>query len=243
MKKQLFIMLILLGIYVKPSVSHSQNNGAAGAAIAGGIIGIGVGIAAIEDLKEQLELTGTEWLLESHPEITSFSLKTLDFEGKKLKDMSNVSVLTYKIQEFTPSEDSKLDGKKHVLFAFTNYGWFNDNGLDYSKVSWYLIDEEEWINMMIAYAKVSSKEKNDKTLKDNIKNGVVVNKGVRVKNKIEIPFYKLEGDMYLVTDYSPRMKFIYNEKSLGIFLKETRNLVQIKRSTILEIHEFFLGTK
>ena len=228
---------------MQPSTSVAQNNGATGAAIAGGLIGLGLGIAAIEDLKEQLELTGTEWLLENHPEISSFSLKTLDFEGKKLKDMSNVSVLTYKLQEFTPTDESKLDGRKQVLFAFTSYGWFNDNGVDFNKVSWYLIDEAEWVNMMIAYAKVSSKEKSEQILRENIKNGVVVNKGIRIKNKIEIPFYKLEGDMYLVTDYSSKMKFIYNEKSLGIFLKETGNLVQIRRGTIVEIHEFLLGSK
>ena len=54
-----------------------------------------------------------------------------------------------------------------------------------------------------------------------------------------IPFYQLSGDMYVVTDYSNDMKFIYNERSLGIFLKDTRDLVQIKRSSLIELHEFF----
>jgi len=45
--------------------------------------------------------------------------------------------------------------------------------------------------------------------------------------------------MYVVTDYSSNMKLIYNEKSLGIFLKETKNLVQIGRGDIIKIHEFF----
>lgn len=45
--------------------------------------------------------------------------------------------------------------------------------------------------------------------------------------------------MYLSIDYSPQMKFIYNEKSLGIFLKETMNLVQIGRSDLIKIHEYF----
>jgi len=43
----------------------------------------------------------------------------------------------------------------------------------------------------------------------------------------------------VVTDYSPEMKFIYNEKSLGIFLKETQNLIQMGRGSIIEIHDFF----
>ncbi len=54
-----------------------------------------------------------------------------------------------------------------------------------------------------------------------------------------IPFYKLSGDMYVVTEYSDEMKFIYNERSLGIFLKETQDLVQIGRGSLIDIHEFF----
>ena len=45
--------------------------------------------------------------------------------------------------------------------------------------------------------------------------------------------------MYVVNDYSVKLKLIYNERSLGIFLKETRDLVQIGRGDIIEIHDFF----
>ncbi len=241
MKKIYPAVIITLLLSMSPSQKiFSQKNDSGIAAVAGGLIAIGAGIAAIEDMKEQVELTATEWLLENHPEISSFSLKTLDFEGKKLKDMSNVSVLTYKLQEFTPSEDTRLDGRKQVLFAFTSYGWISEQGVDFNKVSWYLIDGDEWTKMMLAYAKVSSGEKNEQILKEKIASGVIVNKGIKVKNKIEVPFYRLEGDMYLVTDYSPEMKFIYNERSLGIFLKKTGNLVQIRRGSIIEIHEFLI---
>lgn len=47
--------------------------------------------------------------------------------------------------------------------------------------------------------------------------------------------------MYVVADYSNEMKFIYNERSLGIFLKETRDLVQIGRAEIINIHDFFFS--
>ena len=219
------------------SKNFAQTDGAA-VALAGSIVALGVGIAAIEDMKERVELRGTEWLLENHPEIKSFSLKTIDFDGKKMKDMSNVSVITFKLQEFTPGENIKLDGRKQVLFAFTSYGWLNDQGIDFSRVQWYKIDEAEWLKMMIAYSKGSSMEKNEEVLRDKLKNGAIVNKGIRVKGKIDIPFYKLDGDMYVVGDYSPEMKFIYNERSLGIFLKKTGNLVQIRRNSIMEIISF-----
>tara|TARA_R100001369_G_scaffold86640_1_gene121302 strand:+ start:242 stop:469 length:228 start_codon:yes stop_codon:yes gene_type:complete len=35
------------------------------------------------------------------------------------------------------------------------------------------------------------------------------------------------------------LKLLYNERSLGIYLKETKDLVQIARGSIIEIHNFF----
>lgn len=230
----LFIIILLV-----PKQSKAQNNGAAAAvAVGAGLLAIGAGIAAVEDMKERAELTATQWVLANHPELNSFSLKTLDFNGKKTKDMSATSVISFKIQEFNPTDNPKLDGKKQVLLAFTSYGWISDQGIDFNKVSWYLIDSTEWLNMMVAYAKVSSKEKNETILKEALSNGVVVNKGIKAKGKSEIPFFKLEGDMYLVTDYSSEMKLIYNEKTLGIFLKNTGNLVQMGRTAVIDTHEF-----
>lgn len=137
-----------------------------------------------------------------------------------------------------------LDGKKQVLFLFTSFGWINEQGvLDYSKVNWYLIDSEEWMKMMVAYAKVSSAEKNEDVLRASLTNGLIVNKGIKVKNKLEIPFFKLEGDMYLVSDYSSEMRLVYNENSLGIFIKKTGDLVQMKRGTVIDIHEFLFDKK
>jgi hypothetical protein len=237
MKKWTIVLLII--ILLVPKQSKAQNNGAAAAvAVGAGLLAIGAGIAAVEDMKERAELTATQWVLANHPELNSFSLKTLDFNGKKTKDMSATSVISFKIQEFNPTDNPKLDGKKQVLLAFTSYGWISDQGIDFNKVSWYLIDSTEWLNMMVAYAKVSSKEKNETILKEALSNGVVVNKGIKAKGKSEIPFFKLEGDMYLVTDYSSEMKLIYNEKTLGIFLKNTGNLVQMGRTAVIDTHEF-----
>jgi hypothetical protein len=92
---------------------------------------------------------------------------------------------------------------------------------------------------MISYSKVSSQEKNESAIKNKLESGIIVNRGVKVNGKMEIPFYKLEGDMYLSTDYSSEMKLIYNENSLGIFIKKSQDLVQMRRSTVIEIHEFF----
>jgi hypothetical protein len=236
MKKITLVLIVSALLFTKQG--QAQNNGAGIVAAAAGIAAIGAGIAAIEDMKERAELTGTQWILANHPELTSFSLKTLDFDGKKLKDMSNTTLLYFKVQEFTPSDNPQLDGKRQILFAFTSYGWINDYGIDFSKVRWYLIDGDEWMKMMVAYAKVSSPIKDETILKTKISSGKVVNRGVKVNGNMEVPFFKLEGDMYLVSDYSDEMKLVYNERTLGIFLKKTRDLVQMRRSSIIEIHEF-----
>jgi len=239
MKK--FIFIIIATLIISPKNVSAQNNNAAGIATAvGGLMAIGAAIATIENMKERAELVATEFILTNNPELQNFSLKTLDFDGKKLKDMSSVSVISYKIQEFVPSDNPKLNGKKQVLFGFTSYGWITEQGIDFSRVTWILIDKEEWMNMMTAYAKVSSSQKNESVIRQSILNGIIVNKGVKVKNDLVIPFYKLEGDMYLTMDYSPLMKFIYNERSLGIFFKNTSDLVQIGRDDLIRIHDFFM---
>ena len=225
--------------YLFPKQSCAQKDGAAVAAVAGSLLAIGAGIAAVEEMKERAELTATQWVLANNPELKSFSLKTLSFDGKKLKDMSSASVITFKIQEFNPVNDPILDGKKQILFGFTSHGWINEYGIDFNKVKWFLIDEKEWMNMMVAYVKVSSDEKDESKLKETLLEGKVVNKGIKVKSKLVVPFFKLSGDMYVVTDYSSEMKLLYNERSLGIFLKETKDLVQIGRGDIIDIHEFF----
>lgn len=241
MKKS--ILLCIICLILLPSQLKAQNDGTVVAGIAGGLLAIGSGIAAVKQMEEQAELRATQYILANHPELSSFSLKTLDFDGKKLKDMSTVSVISYTIQEFTPENKPKLDGRKQVLFAFTSQGWINEYGINFDKIKWFLIDADEWMNMMIAYVKVSSNEKDETALKSTLKEGRVVNKGVKVKSKLVIPFFKLEGDMYVVTDYSNEMKLLYNERSLGIFLKDTKDLVQMGRGDLIKIHEFFFDTE
>jgi len=229
------LYLILLFLIIPKS--YAQDEGLIGAAA--GLAAIGSVIVAVDNMKEQAELNATEWLLNNRPEINSFSLKTLSFDGKKAKDMSSVSVITYKIQEFELKDKPELNGKKYVLFGFTSYGWANEMGVDLNRIMWHMIDSEEWMNMMVSYVKTASAEKEDTKIKERLKSGKVVNKGIREGFDLTIPFFRLDGDMYAVRDYSDKMKLIYNERSLGIFLKQTENLVQIGRGDIIDIHEFF----
>lgn len=125
------------------------------------------------------------------------------------------------------------------MLGFTSQGWINEYGIDFNKVKWFLIDKAEWLDMMVSYVKVASREKTDSYAKEILESGKIVNRGLKMKSKMAIPFYQLSGDMYVLADYSNEMKFIYNERSLGIFLKDTKDLVQIKRGSLIELHEFF----
>lgn len=226
-------------VLLMPKLSKAQDTGAAVAATVGALAMVGAGIAAVEQMKERAELTATEWMLSHHPDMKSFSLKTMDFDGKKVKDMSAVSVITFKIQEFQPSEEPVLDGNKYVLLGFTSHGWINDYGIDFGKIRWLLVDDPQWTEMMLAYVKMAS---GSRTLTpEDIRQGKIVNKGLRLGGKLEVPFYKMEGDMYVTEDFADSMRFVYNERSLGIYLKETMDLVQIRRGTLIEIHEFFFA--
>jgi len=237
MKKLILVFLIIVSVF--PQNLKAQDEGAAVAAVAGGLLAIGAGIAAVEQMKEQAELNATEWFLTNYPEHDKFLLETLDFDGKKLKDMSSTSVISFRIQDFDILSNEPKLGSKFVLFGFTSYGWINEYGINFNKVKWFLIDNKEWLNMMVSYSKVASGIDNDNLLKDALENGKVVNNGIRVRKGDNVDFYKIDGDMYLTTDYSPEMKFIYNERSFGIYLKETMNLIQMSRGTLIDIHEYF----
>ena len=57
------------------------------------------------------------------------------------------------------------------------------------------------------------------------------------------PFFKLEGDDYLTTDYSEKYKLMSNENSMGIFLKSANESLLIGNLIINKIHRFINGDK
>lgn len=238
------LLIISIGLILcSPTPIRAQNDGAIAAAA--GALALGAAIASVENYKEQLELSATEWFLKEHGEVENFELRTLDLNGKKLKDMSLTSVITFKIQEFDPEKLPNnfysaidLGGKKWVLMAFTSPGWMNDYGVNISRMKWLLVDREEWLDMMVTYVMAASGVKDVEMVKRNVTDGKIVNKGIK-NDGLVIPFYKTHNDMYLTADYNEEMKFVYNERSLGIYLKETQDLVQMSRDVVIDIHSYF----
>ena len=236
MKKLFTIALVILMLI--PSKAKSQNNEGAAAAAAG-LLAIGAGIAAIEQLKEQLEQKAVEEVLTAYPSLVNFELKTGSLKGTKMKDLSSVGIVTFEIKDIDSSE-------KFVLFAFLSNGWSNQFGVDYSKLKWKLFSRNDWNKLMQAYIKTASKIE---ISIDDVASSKIVNKGVQQNKKFIIEFSKIKGDVYYTSDYSDEFKIVFNERSLGLYLKESNpdefrrggprgDLVQIRRKSIIKAHSF-----
>ena len=237
MKNLLMMFLILTLIF--PVNSRAQDDSATVAAVAGGLLAIGSGIAAYEQLKEQLELKAVEEILSAYPELKNFELKTSTLKGTKAKDISSVGVVTYEITDFDK-------GKRYVLFSFLSSGWTNQYGLDFNKVRWKLFDNLEWNNLMKAFVETASRKKISLESVASSKFGA---KGLKNGRFYVIEFAKLSGDVYSILDYSDDFKVVFNEGSLGLYLKEMMgdnkdmrrggvrgDLVQIKRKALSKAH-------
>jgi hypothetical protein len=62
--------------------------------------------------------------------------------------------------------------------------------------------------------------------------------GWKLKNKLIYPFYNLNGDDYLINDYSESLRVFSNEDALGLFLKKEKDQMLVKFSVINKIHQF-----
>ena len=235
--KKLFTVVLVAAMLI-PSSAKSQNNDGAAAAAAG-ILAIGAGIAAIEQLKEQLEQKAVEEVLTAYPNLINFELKTGSLKGTKMKDLSSVGIVTFEIKDIDTSN-------KYVLFAFLSNGWSNQFGVDYSKLKWKLFTRNEWNKLMQAYIKTASKI--EISIED-VASSKIVNKGVQQNKKFIIEFSKIKGDVYYTSDYSDEFKIVFNERSLGLYLKQSNpdefrkggprgDLVQIRRKSIIRAHSF-----
>ena len=240
--KKLFIVILVAAMLI-PSSAKSQNNDGAAAAAAG-ILAIGAGIAAIEQLKEQLEQKAVEEVLTAYPNLINFELKTGSLKGTKMKDLSSVGIVTFEIKDLDTSN-------KYVLFAFLSNGWSNQFGVDYSKLKWKLFSKNEWNKLMQAYIKTASKI--EISIED-VASSKIVNKGVQQNKKFIIEFSKIKGDVYYTSDYSDEFKIVFNERSLGLYLKQSNpdefrrggprgDLVQIRRNSIIRAHSFLNSDK
>ena len=145
MKK--LIMMAIVSLLLFPTNTKAQDDGIVAAAT--GILAIGSAIAAVEQVKERLELRAVEYVLNEYPDLVEFELTTSSLNGTKFKDLSSVSVVSFELTDNNSKE-------KSVLFAFTSNDWVNQYGVDFSKIMWKNFKKEEWNNLVSEFVKMVS---------------------------------------------------------------------------------------
>lgn len=151
MKNILLACLSILSIL--PNYSNGQKKGDAGviaaAAVVGGAIGAIAAASSVELAKEAMERNMVEWVLskKDHSKKTTFDLSLMKWEASKKEDLSKVSVVGFK---YTEKKEGHL-----VLLNICSPGWWNDYGVDFSRVKVYEINKINWTKILIAYLNLS----------------------------------------------------------------------------------------
>ena len=223
--------MAIVSLLLFPTNIKAQDEGIAAAAA--GLLAVGGAIAAVESLKESLELRAVEYILREKPEFVDFDLSTNTLNGVKANDLSNVGVVTYEVI-------NNVNDQKLVLFAFTSEGWWNEYGVDYSKILWKFFDKKSYAGLLAKYLTLAVGE----DVSDiDVATGMFRNKSFTKIDGDVLEFNKMDGDSYLVLDYSEEFKIVYNERVMGLFLKETYDLLQVKSRTVIRTHEFLFPTR
>ena len=223
--------MAIVSLLLFPTNIKAQDEGIAAAAA--GLLAVGGAIAAVESLKESLELRAVEYILREKPDFVDFDLSTNTLNGVKANDLSNVGVVTYEVI-------NNVNDQKLVLFAFTSEGWWNEYGVDYSKILWKFFDKKSYAGLLAKYLTLAVGE----DVSDiDVATGMFRNKSFTKMDGDVLEFNKMDGDSYLVLDYSEEFKIVYNERVMGLFLKETYDLLQVKSRTVIRTHEFLFPTR
>jgi hypothetical protein len=259
----LALTLILLTYLLVPKNSYSQKkgDGLAAAAVVGAVGAIGTAIAAaasIEDAKESMERYMVEWILASkdHSKKTTFDLSMIGWEASKREDLNRVSVVGF-------SYDEGL-GWKNVILLVLSPGWINEYGVDFKKVSVYEINKDKFSKLLLAYLNLSKSL--DEVEIENLESIPVTTN----KSKTRAPIYLISGistsgiefenkggqkfifqfnqlgngdDTHTVIDVDEDFKIDFNEGNLNIYFKETKDIIKLKRSFLLEVIKKFWEDK
>lgn len=272
-------LLVFLTLSMSLTAQKNQGNAAVAGAAVAGALALGAAAFEMHQIIEMWELTATEYVLETNPEATEFTLKlNRPFVGSiKWSDVSSISLLSFNIKYSVFDEYKRA--KREVLLMFMDDGYMTEYGINVTKVTWKVINRDEWNNMLDAYVQLATgidvidfgqayihepvrKKNYDKTNPNHIytvnrdmdtnyfektKQFLSLANGISFDNgglydgsgyyKIAA-FNRISGDAYLINDFSDEFKIVYNERSLGLFIKETNKLVQLRRSVLNEITSF-----
>jgi hypothetical protein len=154
--KNIISAFLIIGVIFQSSAQNKQpkggNNGAA-------LTGVGLGIGAIataiyfeQQMREMVEQSAMEWAL-SNKKIENgdiIEMKLIEWEVKSFTDISSTSNLLFKYR--------RNDNAYEVIMFILSSGWWNENGIVFTRINPISIDVELWTDILYTLTTTASKD-------------------------------------------------------------------------------------
>lgn len=157
MKKIILLLLIVTVPFQSVLAQRKQENSGGG----GGVLGMGAAAAAVATLiwyevqmREMVEQEAMEWALMNkdiqHGD--QVEMKLIEWEIKSIDDISSTTNLLFKYRV--------NDKPYEVLMFVLSSGWWNDNGIIFTKVDVIKIDKPFWSDLIFTLMSTACKDTN-----------------------------------------------------------------------------------
>lgn len=147
---------MIIGVIFQSSAQNKQptggNNGAALAGVGLGIGAIATAIYFEQQMREMVEQSAMEWAL-SNKKIENgdiIEMKLIEWEVKSYTDISSTSNLLFKYR--------RNDNAYEVIMFILSSGWWNENGIVFTRINPISIDVELWTDILYTLTTTASKD-------------------------------------------------------------------------------------
>ena len=162
-KLAVFVMMfcVVISSNAQRKKSAGVNTDAAAAAV--GVVGAVAAAAYYEhQMREMVEQSAMEWAL-MNKEYTSgdkLEMKLIEWEVKELSDISSTSNLLFRYR--------KNNEPYEVIMFLVSKGWWNENGVVFSKITPITIDKKLWNDIMGSFINIAVSDEGIRFQNDSI---------------------------------------------------------------------------
>ena len=154
--KNIISAFLIIGVIFQSSAQNKQptggNNGAALAGVGLGIGAIATAIYFEQQMRDMVEQSAMEWAL-SNKKIENgdiIEMKLIEWEVKSYTDISSTSNLLFKYR--------RNDNAYEVIMFILSSGWWNENGIVFTRINPISIDVELWTDILYTLTTTASKD-------------------------------------------------------------------------------------
>ena len=145
MKKYILIILCLATLF-DANAQKNKDAAAAAAGVVGGAIALKI---LIEQMKELVEQSATEWILDNweYKDGDIIEVKLFEWEMKSIGDLSGARSIVFKVKQNEEPEK--------ILLFILSPNWWNEYGIVFTKVKPLIINKEKWGNIMFKLCQIA----------------------------------------------------------------------------------------